>query len=276
MNIYSYCIILLILCLLLLEGIRLFAFSSKKKKKGTVDIGKSMTIGSRETQEDQVEAAQTPAGIMAVLADGAGQTYGGRIAAKTAAQTCMEIFNDYNAFHNPQYFFRKAFHCANKEILKALGDEKRGTASVGCILIRHGFLYYALVGNVKICVFREGNLVPVSVGHTVSVLAEQKFHEGSISREQALTLLENQRLYNYLGQDEFKDIEYVDEPVRLKQKDIVVLMSDGIYDLLSVREIEAVLQKTAGCQEKAFEVIELVNRNPSTTKDNASIILLAV
>ena len=65
----------------------------------------------------------------------------------------MDIFKDYNAFNNPQYYFRKAYNCANKEILKALGDERRGSASVGCVLICQGFLYYALVGNVKICVY---------------------------------------------------------------------------------------------------------------------------
>lgn len=276
MDIYDYCIIGLILCLLALEVIRFFLSSGKEPQKGAVDMGKSMTIGNRETQEDQVDFLKTPEGIMAVLADGAGQTYGGRIAAKTATETCVETFRDYNAFHNPQYFFRKAFNCANKEILKALGDERRGTASVGCVLIRRGFLYYALVGNVKICVYREGNLVPVSTGHTVSVLAEKQFHEGKISREDALVLLENQRLYNYLGQDEFKDIEYVDAPIRLKRGDIVVLMSDGIYDLLSFKEVEEALQEKADCQRKAFNVIELVNRNPSPTKDNASIILLGV
>lgn len=276
MGIYHYCMIFLLLCLLILEGIRWFSFGPDKREEEGIDIAKSMTIGSRETQEDQAEVTRTPAGVMAVLADGSGQTYGGRIAAKTATQTCIDIFHDYNAFHNPQYFFRKAFHSANREILKALGDEKRGRASVACVLIRQGFLYYALVGNVKIGVFREGNLVPVSVGHTVSVLAEQKFREGRISRQQALALLENQRLYNYLGQDEFKDIEYVDEPIRLKREDIVVLMSDGVYELLGIRELEAVLQKNTGCREKAFEVIELVNQNPSTTKDNASIVLLAV
>ena len=132
-----------------------------------------MTIGSREVQEDQIAAMETAAGIMAVLADGAGQAYGGRIS-KIAVNTCIDIFKDYNAFNNPQYYFRKAYNCARyKEILKALGDERRGSASVGCVLICQSFLYYALVGNVKICVYREGNLVPVSSGHTVAVLAEQ-------------------------------------------------------------------------------------------------------
>lgn len=240
------------------------------------DIGKSMTIGGREVQEDQVGAMETKNGVMAVLADGAGKEYGGRIASRIAVDTCMDIFGDFNAFHNPQYYFRKAFHCANLEILKALGDENRGSASAGCVFVASGYLYYAQVGNVKICVHREGNLIPVSTGHTLAVLAEQKFHEGTISREDALTLLKNKRLYNYLGQDDFKDIELFDAPVRLKRGDIVVLMSDGVYDLLGVRELEAVLNGDADCQRKAYDIIELVNQHAGEEKDNASIILLGM
>jgi len=244
------------------------------KKKEPSGIGKSMTIGGREVQEDQIGTMETKAGTMAVLADGAGKTYGGRIASRIAVQTCMELFEDYNAFNNPQYYFRKAFHCANKEILKALGDENRGCASAGCVMVRAGYLYYALVGNVRIYVYREGNLVPVSCGHTIAVLAQQKFHEGTISREDALALLENKRLYNYLGQDGFRDIELFDAPIRLKPGDITVLMSDGVYDLLGIREIEAVLNKGGTCQQKAYDIIELVNSHPGEDKDNASIILL--
>jgi serine/threonine protein phosphatase PrpC len=277
MDIYVLVIALMTITVLVLDLAKLLIRQPKpREQRRWIDIGASMTIGGRETQEDQVNFMELDGGAMAVLADGAGQAYGGRIASKIAVDTCMDLFREYNAFNNPQYYFRKAYHSANKEILKVLGDEKRGSASVGCILISQGFLYYALVGNVKVGVYRDGNLVPVSAGHTVAVLAEQKFQEGTISREDALTLLENQRLYNYLGQDEFKDIEYFDAPVRLRQGDIVVLMSDGIYDLLGFKEIEDVLGRISGCQQKAFDIIELVNQNPTAEKDNASIILLGI
>lgn len=266
---------LLASCVLILDTIRLYIRYPSQKER-MPDIGKSMTIGGREVQEDQIGSMETAAGIMAVLADGAGKAYGGRIASRIAVDACMDIFRDYNAFHNPQYFFRKAFHRANKEILKTLGDDNRGSASLGCVMIRAGILYYALVGNVKICVYREGNLIPVSSGHTIAVLAEQKFHEGIISRQDALRLLENKRLYNYLGQDGFKDIELFDAPVRMKQGDIVVLMSDGIYELLGAREIEAVLGQKGDCQQKAYDIIELVNQNPKEEKDNASIVLIGM
>ncbi len=277
MDIYVLVIVFMAVAVLVLDLVKLFIRRPKpREQRRLIDIGASMTIGERETQEDQVNFMELDGGVMAVLADGAGQAYGGRIASKIAVDTCMDIFKEYNAFNNPQYYFRKAFHCANKEILKVLGDEKRGSASVGCVLVSRGLMYYALVGNVKIGVYREGNLVPVSTGHTVAVLAEQKFQEGTISRDDALILLENQRLYNYLGQDEFKDIEYFDAPIRLRQGDIIVLMSDGIYDLLGFKEIEDVLERISDCQRKAFDIIELVNQNPASEKDNASIILLGI
>lgn len=268
-------IIILGTLIVILELIKLVCPKERPHQK-KLDIASCMTIGSREVQEDQTASVTTEAGTMAVLADGAGKTYGGRIAGRIAVETCVELFGDYNAFHNPQYYFRKAFHCANREILKAVGDENRGTASVGCVLIRSGYLYYALAGNVKICVYREGSLVPVSVGHTVAVLAEKKFHEGKISRQDAQALLENHRLYNYLGKDDFRDIEYFDAPVRLKAGDIVVLMSDGVYDLIGCREIENVLAKAEDCSAKAFEIIEKVNQDASDDKDNASILLVGM
>ena len=268
-------IIVLIALILILDLMKLFFRNDRLRKHG-LDTGACMTIRGRDVQEDQYDTLTTEAGMMAVLADGAGREFGGRIAAKTAVDTCVEIFKDYNAFNNPQYYFRKAFHCANREIVKVLEDENRGRASAGCIMIRDGFLYYAVAGNVRICVYRDGSLVPLSVGHTVAVLAEQKFQEGKLSRQDALRMLEDQRLYNYLGKDDFKDIEIFDAPVKLKQDDIVVLMSDGIYDCLSTRVIEEVLYNNSACQQMAYELIELVNTNPAEEKDNASVILIGI
>lgn len=137
----------------------------------------------------------TQAGLIAVLADGMGKAYGARIASRTAVETFLDLFRDYNAFDNPQYYFRKSFHTANRAILRELGDEGYGAASVGAAMIQDSWLFYAVVGNVKLCVYRGGDLVPVSAGHTLDVLAEESFRTGRLSREDALVMLENHRLY---------------------------------------------------------------------------------
>ncbi len=241
---------------------------------GGPDVGSSMTIGGREVQEDQVGTLYTPSGLLTVLADGMGKEYGGRIASRAAVETFLDLFKDYNAFDNPQYYFRKAFTAANRAILRILNNERRGSASVGAAMVRDGWLYYAVVGNVKICVYRNGDLVPMSAGHTLDVLAEEKFRIGHLSREDALVLLETHRLYNYVGQDGFKDVEYIDRPVALRKGDIIVLMSDGVYDLLPWRDIEDILAHGQDCQRMALEITERVNTTVAEHKDNASVILV--
>ena len=131
-----------------------------------------------------------------------------------------------------------------------------------------------MAGNVKIAVYRNGSLVPLSSGHTIDVLVEERFMEGSITRENALMMLENRRLYNYLGQDGFQEIEFFDTPVLLKEKDIVVLMSDGIYEGMDWKTIEEALAGKKKCQQKAFDIIEVINAGNRKDKDNASIVLV--
>lgn len=261
------CIVMVLVVLRLLVGWRPKAIVGP-------DLGASMTIGSREVQEDCYDILSTPSGLLIVLADGMGKAYGGRIASRLAVETFVDLFRDYNAFDNPQYYFRKAFAAANRAILNALENERRGAASVCAAMVRDGWLYYASVGNVKLCVFRKGDLVPLSAGHTLDVLAKQSFRTGRLTREDALVLLENKRLYNYVGQDGFQNVELMDRPIALQQGDIVVLMSDGIYDLLPWREIEEVLSTGLDCQNMAYEIVEKVNQMTTENKDNASVVLL--
>lgn len=258
--------------LLILMVVRLFL---RDNRSPAIDIGKSMTIGSRQVQEDNCSALVTSAGVLTVLADGMGRQFGGRIGSRIAVETFTELFKDYNAFDNPQYYFRKAFRVANNAILNA-ADEQRAGASVAAAMIRDGKLYYALVGDVKIAVFRGEDLIPVSEGHTIDMLAQQEFRKGKITRQEAMALLDSHRLYNYLGQDSFQDVELFDTPLKLRGGDIVALMSDGIYRCVPWKELEAILGGKGDCQKKAFEVVERVNASADEQKDNASIVLVRV
>lgn len=254
-----------------------FRFFSKERGKvmRRFRVGKAMTIGTRQVQEDDYGICQSAEGFLAVLADGMGKNYGGRVSSRIAVDTMKGMFKAYQATENPAYFFRKSFHAVNREILKQLDDGKGG-ASMGAVLIKNNYLYYAVAGNVKIAVYRKNALVSLSTGHTIDMLVEDRFMEGTITREQALKMLENKRLYNYLGQDGFKEIEFFDAPIHLKEKDIVVLMSDGLYGGMEWKEIEELLADKKKCQQKAYEIIEMINAGNRKEKDNASIVLVEI
>lgn len=279
MTIPEYITIVLILFGAILLGVRIrlavSAGKNRKNSKNSCEIGSSKTIGSREVQEDEYGTQESEAGIMAVLADGMGKQFGGKIASRTAVQVFLDMFEDQNAFYNPQYYFRKAFQGANREILKELG-ENQGHASVAAVMIKDRKLYYAAVGNIKVAVYRNHELVPVTSGHTISMLARQKYTEGKLTKQEAVSLLDHHRLYNYVGQDGFHDVEFFDTPITLYGGEYVALMSDGLYETARWKDMEDCLEGEGSCQEKAFKLVELVNQSKEEDKDNAAVVVLRI
>lgn len=238
----------------------------------TARLGKCMTIGDRELQEDCCGVSQQSAGTLLVLADGMGRKYGGRIASRVAVKTFLDLFKDERTLEKPQYYFRKAFHAANRAVLDTL-EGGRGSASVAAAVVQGRTLYYASAGNVKIAVFHSGDLVPVSEGHTIGVLAKQKYLQGNLTKEQALQLLERRRLYNFVGQDGFREIEFFSQPLPLRAGDSVVVMTDGVYETLPWRELEQELAGGKDAQRQALRIIERINRSKQPGKDNAGILI---
>ena len=265
---------ILYLMILILAAARLLSGKGGRVSR-RFRTGRAMTIGDRQMQEDSYGICQSADAFLAVLADGMGRHYGGRVSSRTAVDTMKDMFRQYRRSEAPAYFFRRAFHQMNRAILEQL-DDGRGGASVGAVLIRDGRLHYAVAGNIRIAVFRKGDLIPVSSGHTIGVLAGDRFVEGRITREQALRMLDDTRLYNYVGQDGFREIEFVDTPIRLKDRDIVALMSDGLYEGLEWRAIEEILSSKKKCQQKAYDIVEMINADSRKGKDNAGIVLVEV
>lgn len=250
-------------------------FEAAVKRNSGCAVGSSKTIGNREVQEDEYGVTETEEGLMAVIADGMGKHFGGKIAARIAVQTFLDMFEDRNAFYNPQYSFRKAFHGANREILNQM-DENQGSASVAAVMLKDRRLYYAVVGSAKVAVYRNRELVPVTSGHTIDILAKQKYDQGKLTREAAVTLLDHHRLYNFVGQDGFKDIEFFDAPIPLNGGEYVLLMTDGLYETARWKDMEECLEEEGSCQEKAFQLIELVNKSQEEEKDNGAVIVIRV
>lgn len=274
---YSVGILILLAVILIVVRIGMAAFGRKNRREQAAgcETGASKTIGDREVQEDEYGIRESTEGILAVLADGAGKQYGGRIAARLAVRVFLDMFEDQNAFYNPHYYFRKSFQGANRDILNQL-EENQGSASVGAVLVKNRKLYYASAGNVKIAVYRSKELVPINVGHTINILAEQKYQEGRLSREEAVALLEQRRLYNYVGQDGFRDVEFFDAPITLYGGEYILLMSDGLYETARWKDLEDCLEDAGTCQEKAFRMVELINSSGEKERDNASVVILKV
>ena len=234
------------------------------------ELGAATTLGTRTIQQDYFGVKNNNGVLLMMLADGIRDN--GEISAKLAVDTFRDLFNDPNSIIKPQYFFRRAANAAHKKITNTL-EERQGETSISAVMVKGYQLFYMLIGNCRVTVFRNGDLIPVSEGQTIDVLAKHRYEEGKISKQETLALLDRHRRYNVLGQDSFQDIEFLSKPITLKENDMIVLMSEGVFNTLRWVEIEDTLSTNDSVQTLANNIINLVNKSPMVDKDNASILI---
>ncbi len=260
----------LFLCMAALHFLRKKEISTPKNFSAEYEIGAASTFGTREIQQDYFGIKKNNGVLLMTLADGIGAD--GEFAAKLAVDTFRDLFEKENAIIKPQYFFKRAANAAHKKITNTL-EERQGESSIAAVILKDAQFFYTVVGNCRVAVFRGGDLVPVSEGQTIDILARHSYSEGKISRQETLELLNKHRSYNFLGQDSFSEIEFLSKPIALQKKDMLVIMSEGIFNTLRWVEIESVLERNFSAQNTADEIIKLVNNSPIVSKDNATILI---
>jgi len=263
------------MCLLVCIWYRLkLAMNSRGVKHEETGWFIGQTTGNKELQSDCVQIYQNEAGITAVMADGIGKENTGKVAAQIAVDTVLDAFEPYRILYNPEYLFQTAFLEAHRRIQKTIG-ERRGGASMAMLFVNQTHLYYALAGNIRIALLRKDELIPLSKGQTIDVLAREAYQEGMLSKNETIWSQTETQIWNYLGKDGFHEIEIGKPPVSLQKGDLIVMLSQGIYEELSWVEIEEVLLKKITLKEKAGSIIEETEKKETPDKENGSVLLLA-
>lgn len=255
--------------------VRVVLCCQRERQEKISMTGISQTNGRKEIQADVVMAFENEAGIMAVLADGIGNENTGKMCAQLAADTIMDRYEPYHTLNNPDYFFKSTFAEANRRIQMTIG-ERRGGASLAAVFVDRSHLYYAVAGNVRIALKRGEELIPLNRGQTMDVLAAEAYENGSISRQEAIWSMDEKRVWNYVGMDGFRDIELCEHPIELKQDDVVLIASKGIFEELSWGEMEDILLSGASVQEQAEAMVRGAESKLNPEMDNGSVLLLNI
>lgn len=233
----------------------------------------SQTTGNQEIQADVAGIQTSSAGTLAVLSDGIGRANTGRVCAGIAADTLLDAYQPYRVLHNPEYFFKTSFYEANRRIQKTIG-ERRGGACLAAVFVNGRTLHYGLAGDIRIALLRNQELIPLSKGQTLDVLALNAYEEGILSKAETVWTMEEKRVWNYLGLDGFHEIEISEKPIRLKPGDVILLMTKGIFEVLSWAEVEDILLKDFTLKEKADSMVMEAEKKTGLEKENGSVLLL--
>ncbi len=162
---------------------------------------------------------------------------------------------------------------ANKAILK-YGEQQSAARGLGCTLtaalIHNDKAYIANVGDSRTYLFRDEVLLPLTRDHSlVARLVESK----QIEPEDVYTHPQRNLIYRSLGAGH-KNIEVDIFHQTLLAGDMLLLCSDGLWEMVRDEDLRKVLSEKASPQQMCNTLIDMANANGG--EDNISAVIVQV
>ncbi len=206
----------------------------------------------RVTNEDSFFVRRfSPQSCLLAVADGMGGEVGGDLASRIAVGYLKNCDEPKKA--GVQDVLTDWVQNVHSEVL-AMVDERPELQGMGTTLvlayIKKPFLYWAHVGDSRLYLFRDGNLIRTTEDHTVP---GRLLVSGDISEEMARVHPMRNLLLRCVG---CKRCDPDAGSFALKASDIVLLCSDGLYGEAKPEEIAAVLRSDKPLGVKCQELID--------------------
>jgi PPM family protein phosphatase len=210
---------------------------------GLTDVGLQRTNNedSYLYWEPDSDAEFRRKGRLAVVADGMGGYEGGQEASRLAVESVRHIYDrDFNG--DPRQTLISAFGSAHDNILRYAMDHPEfhgmGTTCTAIAIIDDQ-LYFAHVGDSRLYLIRNDTVTRLTRDHSyVGRLVEN----GIVRSEDAESHPQRHILTAALGSGRDVVPHTPEHPISLKQGDILILCTDGLWSLLSEGELSRVAQ----------------------------------
>ena len=240
------------------------------KLAGKTDVGRV-----RQENQDDYRAGELPGGAAwCLVCDGMGGARGGREASRSACDVIEHCFQEKYAQCMPgdeAVFLKKSLISANRFIFqKAMREESlagMGTTAV-CALVRAGQVFLCHAGDSRAYLFRDGALTQLTHDHSY---VQELVDCGTITREEAEHHPQKNIITRALGVDYRLEPEFTS--AKLEAKDLLLLCSDGLTNMVPVEQMEQILSQ-GPFYDLPDRLVEAANENGGS--DNITALLLAV
>ncbi|MBL9013033.1 MAG: serine/threonine-protein phosphatase [Myxococcales bacterium] len=230
------------------------------------DVGRG-----REQNEDSCGEVATAGGELLVVCDGMGGHENGEVASRIAVDAILQIFQN-SPSSDPAERLKNGFLVANQRILahaEKAGLDGMGTTAVAAF-VKDGEAWIAHVGDSRCYHLRGEAVLWRTLDHT---RVQKMIDRGILTPEQAKTHEDANVVTRALG---FARGEEQPEPDisaarELRDGDLLLLCSDGLFDLVKDEEI-AELGSEDEPAEAAQRLVDLANRRGG--HDNITVSLL--
>jgi len=257
-----------------------------KRPQAHWQTAQSSTVGlslSRLNNEDsygikQYISSQHKTIILAAIADGMGGLSQGEVASQLAINTLLNspIANDLDNHQKQNLWLTSLIEAANLAVTE---NVKHGGTTLSVVLGIGDELSVAHVGDSRILLIRKGILCQLTEDHSMVAML---LNSGQISYEESLKHPDRNILTKSLGSKSSLSPQYVQNlthfspnfKLQLENEDIVLLCSDGVWDLIDNNLFVDIFTSEINLQLAVNKIIENVLKLGAN--DNATLLALKV
>lgn len=233
------------------------------------------------------EEADSPPALLAVLADGIGGHRAGEVAAEMTVNLIAGYVLENGDKLPPPALLEEAITTASTTIYEQAqaNRERKGMgATCACVYVLGDRLYTASVGDSRIYLLRGGAIHQLTTDHT---WIQEALERGLIDPQDARHHPNMHVIRRYLGStlpprpdlrlrlrpDETDAQAEANQGAAIQAGDVFLLCTDGLTDLVTDEEIEAILSDH-GLEAAAQTLIDLACQRGG--HDNITVVLIAV
>lgn len=228
-----------------------------------LEVAARTDVGCQRTNNEDSfgywsSAEQTPAdACVAVIADGMGGHQAGEQASRIAVDTIIQTFRDTVTAGNipelqPQALLMsaldKAHHAIRDQAERNPEFNGMGTTCTAAAIIG-GWLYFVHVGDARLYLIRSDEIQRLTRDHSYT---GRLVESGLLSAEDAERHPRRHILTAALGIGDEVQADSSEKPVQLRNSEVLVFCTDGLWGLVSDAEIQAAVignSAESACQE---------------------------
>lgn len=244
------------------------------------DLNKSMRVHDTSlTLDNETRVYGGSQGKLLIVADGmGGEAEGERACTIAVDQVTTYVLNslswcfrlEEDSEHDFEDHLKEALESCQKSIKRVVSEHPEmnsmgTTMTMVYIIWPRAFVVH--VGDSRCYLLRNGQLDQITVDHTVS---EIMAGTGQMSRDEARHSPMGHALWNVIGgrSDELSVDVY---RLTLERDDILLLCTDGLYDMVPLEKLRDVLNANANAETTCRKLVDLANENGG--KDNITTIV---
>lgn len=246
------------------------------------ETGKDMVAYSFVHREDE---------CMAVIADGMGGLQNGSKISRMIVNETREAFFCTNKPQEPVAFMQNMLWKVNERVNHFLAHEMngRGGSTDITVYIKDRMLYYLSVGDSRVYLIRKNHennskskqssvraeIKKINLEHNFGTELDILAKDGIISETEARENPQRAALTSYIGIGELVKVDGNPIAIPLREGDVVMLMSDGIYTTVDEEELLACAM-ARDSMKIVSQIGYLIEKKEKMRQDNYSVIAIRV